>query len=54
MFLEGNPSQTLAFRKMRGKENEEDAFREKVVDKEFRITAQLKRYANFIIPFEDK
>lgn len=52
VFLEGSPSQTLEFRKLRKKENEEDKFREKVVQKEFNVTCQLKRYADIILPFE--
>ena len=53
IFLEGSPLQTLEFRKMRGKENENDNFRQKVVDKEFRVVCQLKRYANLILAFEE-
>ncbi len=51
IFLKGSPQQTLEFRKRRGKENEEDNFRAKVVDKEYRITVQLKRYADLILEF---
>ena len=54
VFLEGSPQQTLEFRKKRGKENEEDSFRVKVVEKEYRVTVQLKRYSDLIIPFEEK
>lgn len=50
-FLEGNPEQTYQFRLNRRKENEEDEFRQKVVQKEFNVICQLKRYANLIIPF---
>jgi phosphoribulokinase len=53
IYLEGNPSQTFDFRKQRRKENEEDPFRQQVVEKEFRIICQLKKYANLIIPFEE-
>jgi uridine kinase len=52
IFLEGNPTQTLEFRKMRGKENTEDKFRQEVVDKEFRVVSQLKRYSDLILSFE--
>ena len=51
VFLEGNPSQTLEFRKMRGKENENDSFRQKIVEKEFRVVVQLKRYTDLILEF---
>lgn len=54
IFLEGSPAQTLEFRKIRGKENEEDSFREKVVQKEFNVTCQLKRYAEFILEYEER
>lgn len=54
VFLEGSPAQTLEFRKQRRKENEDDNFRKQVVDKEHRIICQLKRYAEIIIPFEEK
>jgi len=54
IFLEGNPKQTLAFRKIRKKENEDNSFRQKVVRKEFRVVSQLRKYANLIIPFEEK
>ena len=52
VFLEGNPSQTLAFRKMRGKENEDNEFRAKVVQREFNIVCQLKRHGDLVLPFE--
>ncbi len=51
VYLEGNPSQTLAFRKLRGKENEQDAFREKVVQKEYKVVAQMKKYADLVLSF---
>lgn len=54
VFLEGNPNQTLAFRKMRGKENENDEFRQEIVKKEFNVVCQLKRYADLIIPFKNE
>lgn len=53
VYLEGNPSQTLEFRKLRGKEDESDEFRQKVVQREFNITSQLKRHADLNIQFED-
>ena len=52
-FLEGSPAQTLEFRKKRRKENPEDEFRGRVVQKEYNIVSQLKRYADKIIPFEE-
>ena len=51
VYLEGNPSQTLEFRKLRGKENAQDAFRGRVVDKEFNIVSQLKKHADLTLPF---
>lgn len=53
VYLEGNPSQTLKFRKMRGKEDENDAFREKVVQREFNVVCQLQRYADIKLPYEE-
>lgn len=53
IFLEGNPSQTLAFREMRGKEDEKDNFRNNVVDKEYRVVSQIKRHADLVIPYEN-
>jgi len=53
VYLDGNPAQTLAFREKRRKENPNDSFRQKVVQKEFNIICQLKRYADKIIPFEE-
>lgn len=54
VFLEGSPAQTLAFRKERRKEDENDDFRKQIVDKEHRIICQLKRYADLVVPFNDK
>lgn len=51
IFLEGNPTQTLEFRKIRGKEKTEDSFRQKVVNKEFNVVCQLKRYADLTLEF---
>jgi uridine kinase len=51
-YLEGNPQQTLAFRQLRKKENEEDTFRQQVVQREFKVVSQLKKYATIIIPWE--
>ena len=53
IYLDGSPAQTLEFRKQRGKENEEDSFRIKVVQKEFNVVCQLKRHASVIILFEN-
>lgn len=53
VFLEGNPDQTYAFRVKRRKENEENEFRKKVVQKEFKVICQLKRHANLVIPFKE-
>lgn len=52
-FLEGSPAQTLEFRQKRRKENPDNEFRQKVVQKEFNIICQLKRYADKIIPFKE-
>jgi len=52
VFLEGSPAQTLEFRQMRGKENEDDKFRQDVVQKEFNVVSQLKRYTDLVIPYE--
>ena len=53
IFLEGNPSQTLAFREMRGKEDEQDNFRNSVVEKEYHVVCQLKKYSDLIIAYEN-
>jgi len=49
IHLEGTPQQTLKFRKLRKKENEDDAFRKQVVEKEYKETQKLKKYADIII-----
>ena len=49
IHLEGNPEQTLKFRKKRNKENENSEFRKQVVQREYNIVSQLKRYADKII-----
>ena len=54
IFLEGNPQQTLKFRKMRGKEDENNAFRKQVVQKEYNTVVQLKRYSDFILKFKEE
>ncbi|MHA1789179.1 MAG: Hint domain-containing homing endonuclease [Candidatus Helarchaeota archaeon] len=51
VYLEGSPSQTLKFRKMRGKEDEHDEFRIKVVQKEYNVVCQLQRYADVKLPY---
>lgn len=53
IFLEGNPKQTYDFRKKRQKENPDNVFRKLIVNKEFNVVSQLKKYADKIIPFED-
>ena len=52
IYLDGNPSQTMEFRKMRGKEDTEDEFRISVVKKEYNVVAQLKKYTDIVIPYE--
>ena len=49
IHLNGNPEQTLKFRKKRNKEHENSEFRNKVVQREYNIVCQLKRYADKII-----
>ena len=53
IYLDGTPLQTLAFRQLRKKENEDDDFRQHVVQKEFNTIVQLKRYADLIIAYEE-
>ncbi len=53
VYLDGTPSQTLEFRKMRKKEDENDDFRRQVVQKEFNTIVQLKRYADLILQYEE-
>lgn len=53
IFLEGNPQQTLKFRELRGKEEEHNEFRKQIVQKEFNVTCQMKRYVDLILPFEE-
>lgn len=54
IYLEGSPAQTLEFRKKRGKEDESDSFRSKIVQKEYNVVCQLKRYSDIILPFEEE
>ena len=54
VYLDGSPSNTFEFRKMRGKENETDNFRIQVVQKEYNVVVQLKRYADLIIECENE
>lgn len=53
VYLDGSPSQTLEFRKMRGKENANDEWRQQIVQREFNTCVQLKKYADIIIPYEN-
>jgi len=53
IHLEGNPMQTLEFRKKRGKENESDEFRKQIVKREYNIICQLKRYGDLIIQYKE-
>jgi uridine kinase len=52
VHLKGNLKQTKKFRLERMKENERDNFRKKVVQKEANVIAQLKKFADLIIPFK--
>ena len=54
VYLEGNPAQTLAFRQKRKKENPNNEFRKLVIQREFNVVCQLKKYADKIISFEEK
>jgi len=54
VYLEGSPTQTFDFREKRRKENPKDEFRMKVVTKEYNVISQLKKYADVLIPFEEK
>ena len=49
IHIGGTPEKTLKFRKQRGKENEEDEFRKRVVEKEYEEVEKLKKYADIII-----
>lgn len=53
VFLEGSPKQTLEFRKKRHKENPDNVFRKKVVQKEHRVICQLKKYSDKLIQFDE-
>lgn len=53
VYLDGSPKQTYEFRKKRRKENPDNEFRQKVVQKEYNVICQLKRYADKIIKFEE-
>lgn len=53
IYLEGNPAQTLKFRRLRQKENPDDEFRKLVINKEFNVISQLKKYADKLIEFEE-
>jgi len=52
IFLEGSPAQTLEFRKLRGKEDENGEFRKQVVQKEYNVVNQLKRHADIVLSFK--
>jgi len=49
VHLEGSPEDTLKFRLRRKKENEEDIFRKKIVEKEYKEVLKLKKYADIIL-----
>lgn len=53
IYLEGTPQQTFKFRQLRGKEDEDDEFRKKIVQKECNVIYQLKRYADIILPYDN-
>jgi uridine kinase len=53
IYLEGSPAQTLEFRKLRGKEQENDEFRQSVVQKEYNVVVQLKRYSDVQLEYEN-
>ncbi len=53
IYLEGNPAQTLEFRRLRQKENPDNDFRKLVVQREANVISQLKCYADKFIEFEE-
>lgn len=52
IFLDLTPEQTLAFRRLRNKENEYDEFRQQIVKKEYEECLQSKEFCNIIVDFE--
>ena len=53
VHLEGSIQETMKFRIERMKENENSNFRKKVVQKEANVVAQLKQFADLVIPFKE-
>jgi len=51
VHLDGNIEQTSKFRKERMKENENNEFRKKIVQREANIVVQLKKYADMLVEF---
>ena len=49
VHLKGSPRQTLAFRKRRAKEDEENEFRRRIVEAEYKVVLKLRKYANVIL-----
>lgn len=54
IYLEGNAEDTLSFRKIRMKEKENSKFRQQIVQKEYKVVSQLKKYADIVIPYNLK
>lgn len=53
IFLNLTPEQTYQFRKIRAKENPDNAFRKAVVQKEYKICLESKKHAKFIVDFDN-
>lgn len=51
VFLEGSMKDTYSFRKTRGKENPDDKFRNKILEKEAKEVLASKPNANLVIPY---
>jgi len=53
VHLEGEPSQTLRFRRERMKEDEFSEFRQQVVRREAEVVRELKKFADLVIPYRE-
>jgi uridine kinase len=51
IYLEGNVGDTYNFRKERAKENPDDTFRQKVLEKEAKTAKRTKKYADLVVPY---
>ncbi len=52
IFLEGTYKDTYEFRKERAKENPDDKFRQKILEKEHLVVERLKKYANLVVKWK--